>query len=353
MKNLDYNQEALSYLHQTQVKELVENRDSPEEFLNEEAWPVVEEFLSDIGVELQEDYTVRLTEQIIEGADEGTDFAGSAGYLADQANDERCIRLSPSTDMTLLPLLAHEGNHKYQDELKQPAREIASSHEVFRPIDGWLQYVDIGNGRDFQYSALAHKRPERLDNIGRLGDEEVAKWDRKTSEARSRLREEYQNRFGDTDIVFDNIVDRSGLSEREMERVDCNESVAQEIRQWFESNSEQYKRSAANRAEARRRADRAVNEEMRMAGIDQDVYENINYNEAFTMAVTLFAGSALNQEAWQEYLRSSHDYSEEPMKTMIWDIYDKATDAEGSDMEKMKHGLELQDQVYKEGEFIA
>lgn len=297
MKNRDF----LETLHETTPADLLEQEENPEDFLNEEAWPAVKEFLADLGMDLEQNYSIRLTESITgEGKD---DFAGSAGRLADQVNDEKAIRLNPETEWPILALTVHEGVHKYQDELKDKAREIASEFEVFHGLTGFAHYLDIGNGIDYQYASLAHQGPERLKTIGRLGDQEVEKWRKKKEEA--------------------------------------------------PENSEKYEKASEKEDQAQNLVRRALEREMELGDIDQESYNTSNYDEGFTMAAMIFALSGLEEESWKEYLNSDHEYAEEPISDITENIYERAKESEGDNMERMRKGMELQDMNYKEGEKVA
>jgi hypothetical protein len=352
---LQYNQEGLEFLHQNTLERIVDEEENPEEFLNEQVWPIVVDFMSDLGVELHEEYRIKLSDKIFDDQAEKSDFAGSAGQLVDSINDEKAIRLNPGTNLSLLPLIAHEADHKYQNELKEPARQIGNNHSVFKSLGGWSHYMDYGNGVDFQYSALAHQRPERLDKIGELGDKEVNKWDRKARNRKEELAQEYRERF-DVDIDLEDLLGGNlEIRESGLEAISEEYGVekAKEIQNWYNENSNAYRHCVKNKKKTSRLVSKAVEREMELADIDQKNYQNPNYDEAFTMAVTLFAFGGLEEDVWRDYIESDSQYAEEPMTTIISEIYDRAIEAEGDKMEKMRKGLELQDQNYIEGDFLS
>lgn len=348
---MGYDREDVGYLHQHSVEDVVEEQDSPEEFLDQEAWPVVRSFLSDLGMDLDESYTIRLQDEVTGS----TDFAGSAGDIADSVDSEKAIRLKSSTDMRLLPLMVHEGVHKYHSELKDAARDIGTDYKVFRGLGGFVEKMDVGNGVDFQYSSLAHQRPERLNLIGQIADEELEKWRNKRKEKEEELEREYSERFSELDLSFRSISRGSDLNEGIKEYVteEYGEDKCEEIENWVSENAEEYIELRKKESEASNLATKAVRREMELEGIDQGDYGSPSYDEGFTMAATLFASAGLDEDYWMNYLDSDHEYAEEPMNEIIKTIYNQASEAEGVPMEKMREGMKLQDRNYIEGKKLV
>lgn len=348
---MEYSQENLGYLHQHTLEDIIEERANPEEFLNREAWPVVKDFLSDLGMGLERDYVIRLLNELLGSSD----FAGSAGDIADSVNGERAIRVNPDKDMRLLPLMAHEAVHKYHSELKDTARDIGRQYEVFGGLGGFIDKMDIGDGEDFQYSSLAHQRTERLNAIGRMADKELEKWRERRKKEEEKLKQEYSDKFDELDLRFRTISENRNMSSEIEEHVTEKHgaSTYEELQQWVSENTKEYVELREKEAKVSNLTKKAIKREMGLEGIDQESYGNPKYDEGFTMAVTLFASAGLDEEYWENYLESDHDYAEEPMTDIIERIYQKASETDGTPVEKMRAGMSIQDQNYLEGEKIV